>query len=227
MEQWQKYDLRFVCDEGIFSQSFTAEGIFQISLPVLEGAFPRDSNVFGVNATATRTNSTTITVQYVDADNATEWVYVEISHRSGTQTITDYIYNDTGSMQTLQWAEATNTTHYDVYVLAYRSDADYVWRLVVSSPLGEANPWAGLLSGLGSWPRGFDADQIPAAIIIVCVLAVFSYFSSTIGIILGVIVAGLFAALGWFVIPPATLVFAAFVGVIAHFAESKKTEREV
>lgn len=227
MEQWSKYDLRVICEEGTFTRSFTAEGIFTESFPILEGAFERDSLLFSVYANATRQDNTTVVCKYFDSDELTDWVYVEISHRTGSATVIDYISNSTGNTHTIIWSDALASTSYDVYIYASRSDVDYTWRFTAASKFGPDNPWSGLFSSLGSWPRGFDADQIPAAVIIICVLAIFSYVSSSIGIILSVVVAGVFAALGWFIIPPTTLVFGGFVGVMAHFAESKKTEREV
>ena len=90
-----------------------------------------------------------------------------------------------------------------------------------------SNPFGGLISALGTFPTGFNADQIPAAIIIVGVLAIFSVYSSTAGIALSIIVAGVLGVLGFFVISATNLVFAGFVAIMAHIGESKKTEREV
>jgi len=227
LTQWHRYGLTFVCDQGTYSQEFLAESVFSNNLVVLAGAFPVANVSIGIAATAVRTSDSTITVTYADSNEMTISLYMEISHRSGGTDILDYSSTTTGSSQTLTWTDAVAEWDYDVYLEAYRSDNTYIWNLPVPSLSTSSNPFGGLISALGTFPTGFNADQIPAAIIIVGVLAIFSVYSSTAGIALSIIVAGVLGVLGFFVISATNLVFAGFVAIMAHIGESKKTEREV
>lgn len=227
LEQWETYTITFLCDQGSYSQGWMAESMFTVSLQVLAGSFPIDDAGIGIAAWCNRTADTTVTVYYTDSEEATVWLYMEISHRSGSIDILDYTSNTTGYIQTLTWTDAEADRDYDIYLQAYTGEVYYEFNLVASSISSEGNPFSGLFNALGTWPDGFDADQLPAAIIIILVLAIFSVYSHTIGIVLSLIIAVILGILGFFTITASSVVFAGFVAVMAHLGESKKMEREV
>lgn len=225
--QWHTYGLKFICDEGTYTQQFLAESVFANNIQVLSGAFPIADIALGLDAWCNRTSGTNIEVYYADNNEATISLYMEITHRSGTTDILDYSSTTTGSSQSLTWTDAAAKLDYDVYLEALRSDNTYIWHLQAASLTANTNPFAGLLETLGTWPTGFNPAQIPAATIIVAVLAIFSVYSATVGIVLALIIAGVLSVLGFFVVGVTNLAFAAFVAILAHLGESKKTEREV
>lgn len=225
--QWHNYGLRFVCEEGTYTQDFLAETVTTNSLTILSNAFPTTNVTLGLSAWCNRTSDNDIAVYYADSKETTYWLYMEITHRNGLTDILDYSSNTTGSSQSLTWTDAEADRDYNIYLEASRSDATYTWHLTAPSLSTTSNPFDGLISAIGTWPKGFNADQIPAIIIIVACLAIFSVYSATTGIILSLIVAGILGVLGYFEMSVTNLIFAGFVAVLAHLGESKKSEREL
>lgn len=249
MVQYQMYSLTFVCDQGSFSQSFTAQlqgtpGQYPVSLNVLSGNFPVSNSTSGIFAEANRLNSTTISLSYLDSSNGTSWVYVKIYHKQGLLDITDYTVNSTGSTQLFIWQQANEGVNYYVYVESSSNGAVYSWTLTASTGIGLTNPFLGLLDFLGKttptlpyvstgWPLGMTSAQIAQVIgacIVMLFLCVGSFRSAGACCIISWIIFGVLAVLGWFgaVTPYMVPQFAlsGFFALIIAVDEGKSQVRE-
>jgi hypothetical protein len=188
LAQYGTYTLNFICDQGTYSQQFTAQNIYSITLPILAGAFPT-ANITTPTVTVSRLNATMVGVTYQDVlwqygnttsgsgwatatplAGETQWLYTLITHTSGTTVITDYTTNTTGNSQTILWNGADSAKNYDVNVTASINDVIYVW--VLSAPSAPpANPFLGVFDFLGQhvdtmpyvttgWPTGMTSENI-------------------------------------------------------------------
>ncbi len=227
LQQYTSYRLTFRCTQGTYTQTFSAEEVFTIDLLVMHGAF-LSTNTTYIEANATRPTSTSILTQYLDPSASTTWMYYTVTHKVGTTTYTDYTYNNTGSSQSDLWSSANATVDYTVNMQALVGTETYTWTIPVSASTIGTNPFTGLITPLGTWPSGFNADELPWIIIVICVAAIFSFWSVTAGAFLSWIIAGVFMALGWItVIPVPVYGLAGVVCFLVGYAESKKTEREL
>lgn len=226
MEQWHSYGLTWRCDQGTYSQIFSAETTFTTSLMILPGAFPT-STVELPEATATRVNTTYIQVTYVDGAEATLWLYVQVFHKYGSTEVTDYSVNTTSNSYTLDWTDADNETDYYVKVMAYSDGVTYTFNFVCALSSTQYNPWAGLFDFLGTLPGGIDASQLLVTGIIMLFLAIGSYQSAGFSCLIAWIIAGIFIAIGWFTCSLPVFGFAGFTTILVWIHESKQTEREL
>lgn len=246
MTSYYTYTLTFVCDQGTYSQSFTAENLYSNSLIVLAGAFP-SANITVPTADAARLNSTLIGITYQDPSNLTNWFDLSITHQSGTLIINDYSLNTTGSTQTVLWNAANSGQSYTVNITSLINGTPYIWNLAVPSS-ASSNPWLGAWDWLGSsvptmpyvttgWPIGMTTNQIAeivGGIIIAFFLTIGSFRSSGATCILAWVMSGFLIALGWWgngtiggvsAIPEFAL--SGFIAIMIHLSESKDTVREV
>ena len=115
---------------------------------------------------------------------------------------------------------------YYITIEAY-SDQLRTWQLVAINLVSSTNVWSGLFESLGTFPTGFSPELLPAAIIILIVLGIFSYGSTATGCIMAWIVTGIMVLIHWYTIALPTFAFAGFVSILIAIAESKKTEREL
>jgi hypothetical protein len=226
MQQYVPYRIIFRCDQGILVQSFTPGSTFNVNLQVLAGSFP--STVTNDSfTTATRTNSTTLTITYLDQDAVTQWLYIQITHQDGAYLVVDspspYNYSSTNSISIV--ATVDNETEYFVQVQAYRYGGIIKWNFACPV-LTLTNPFTGLLDFLGTWPTGFDPAQIFAAAIIMCALGLGSFRSAGVSCILAWILAGFFTAIGWFTIGIPMLAFSGVISIIVVLTEGKEVARD-
>lgn len=221
MVQWSHYGLRFRCDQGILTQSFDAETSYTTNLQVLPGAFPTTSYSMPT-VQIERINGSIIEITYVDPTESTAWFYYSITY-GDTVEATD---NVTTNSYSVNWTSAVSEVDYLVDAQAY-SGKLYQWLITSSAPIDTSNPWSGLFESLGTFPSGFEPMYIPAIVIILAVLGIFSYFSAGIGCVLAWIVTGVFMLMGWYSMGVPTFAFAGFASVLVAFSEAKKQEREV
>jgi hypothetical protein len=227
MQQWNSYDLSFICDEGTYTQPFLAQNTFLNTLTILAGAFPISPYGNELYAYAQRLNGSSIQVLYSDPSNSTTWLYFEIYHQIGTYQITDYTLNTTGYSYNLIWIMGDSLTDYTVLVQAYVYGQEYDYSFTCPASTTGTNPWVGLLDSLGSWPPGLEPSQIIATAIILAFLCIGSYASVDVGCVLAWLATGILVILGWYTIAIPNFVFAGFVTFLVAFAHAKKTEREL
>lgn len=209
MAMYGTYRINIRCDQGTITQDFVAENQYltTTTIPVLQ--FPT-ANVSIPTLYAERTNSSTITVTYVDPSSTTSWLYYNITHLQGATTILDYEYNNTGSTQTSYWAEADADKSYTVSATASYSGSTLSWILATSQP-APSNPFLGIFDFLGKnigtlpsvftgWPNGINSAQIAqliGAAVITMFLGIGSYRNAGASCIMAWIAGGIMFALGW------------------------------
>jgi hypothetical protein len=244
MTQYGTYTLTIQCDQGSIVQTFMAENVFTVDLPVLSGAFPA-ANTTLPTFTAQRLNASLIGMAYSDPSTGTNWLYLNITHKSGSSTIFDYNTNNTGNSQTILWNAADENKAYSVTGIANIGGVNKTW-IVAVPKLPNANPWLGIWDWLGNenktlpvvhtgFPEGMSSAQISqlvAACVIVFFLGIGSFKSTGACCVLAWIVGGVMLYLGWFgggtvyaSIPNFAL--AGFLSVVIAIQEGKSTEREV
>jgi hypothetical protein len=242
LSQFQTYTLTVICDQGSYTQLFTAGNEFTVNIPVLAGVFPTSTSGLPT-FDAVRLNTSAIGLSYVDSSELTDWLYFTITHVSGSATITDYTYNSTGDTQTILWTGAESDKAYLVTVLAMINGTEYNWIVPVGQASGD-NPFLGILDWLGKdtptlpyvhtgWPFGMSSGQI-AQIIGACIVALFlcigSFRSAGACCVLSWIMFGVLLYLGWFgIVTPYTIpqfAFSGFVALIIAIDEGKQTVRE-
>ncbi len=242
MAQYGTYTLTVQSNLGSYSQLFVAENIFSTNIPVLAGAFP-SSNATSPTFSAQRLNSSLVGIAYVDPSNTTDWLYLNITHRSGVLTVYDYNTNNTGSSQSILWNDADADKAYTVTATASVDGEESTW--IVSVPkTAAANPWLGIFDWLGQqtqtlphvqtgWPEGMTSGQIAqlvAAAVITFFLCIGSFRSVGACCVLAWIVGGVMLAIGWWcgsaVSSVPLFALAGFLSIIVAIDESKQTVRE-
>ena len=255
LAQYGTYTLIFLCDQGTYSQQFTAEGTYNTNLQVMEGAFPSTNSTYPV-AYVERLNSSMIALSYTDPTSSTEWMTETITHLFGSTTILDYTSNTTGSSQTILWNHADSDTSYSVTVTSSITNdtSSYgslpSWQFAIGT-LSPANPWLGVFDFLGKYvntmpytPTGWtgaNGQQITSSVIaefiamaiILLFLGVGSYRSSGMTCIIAWIASGILMAMGWWangtlgaVSAIPSFALCGFIAIVIHLQESKEQVRE-
>lgn len=232
MIQWHRYDLTWRCDQGTYTQSFSAETTFTTSLVVLAGAFPVSTSTMPT-ITASRPTSTSILVSYADSLGSTVWVSVEIWHYNGALKVTDYFYNETASSLSINWTAAISTIDYYVYVQAYTNGIHYDgWRFSLPANPNVTNIFAGLFDFLGTYPSGVVVANMVGVGIVLLFVAIGSFKSTGIACILAWAMFAILTLIGFITIGDATygvpqLFLALAVSVLVFIEERKAETREV
>ena len=232
MIQWHHYDLTWHCDQGTYTQGFSAENSFTNSLVVLAGAFPT-TTATQPTVTASRLNATAIQVTYTDPSESTVWVSVQIWHYNGATETTDYFLNTTANSLSVLWAEADSETDYYVHVQAYSNGFLYGgWQFSLSWVTLPSNPFSGLLDWLGSYPSGMIAANIIGAVIVMLFLAIGSSKTTGFSCLLAWIICGILVLMGWITLNDPSrgipmFFLAGFVSVLVFIEERKTETREV
>jgi hypothetical protein len=241
MTQYQQYQLSFTCQQGTYSQQFLPETTFSTSLPVPAEIFPVTASLYPT-FNVYRINSSMIITTYDDPLMQTNWLYLQITHQSGTLTVIDYTYNQTGNIQTLLWNNADPNKDYSIAAQASINGQVTSW--TQPAPLvSNSNPWLGVFDFLGTntntmpnvysgWPAGMTSYQIAqliAVVIITVFLGMGSFRNAGASAIIACIMAGIMFAIGWWnggvsqatisAVPELGLAF--FVAIITHFSEKK------
>lgn len=241
MTQFKTYTLTFICDAGSYSQTFLADITTSINLPILYGAFPA-SNSSIPTFDATRLNSTLIEFTYADSSSSTDWLYLLVTHKSGTSTINDYVSNTTGYSQIIDWNYAVSSFDYVVYANASLGGTVFSWQVTVSKVQPD-NPWEGQLDWLGptantypdalmGWPEGMSSVQVGQLIacgVIILFLGIGSFRNAGAAMVFAWIAGGLMMVMGWYTGGAAQagassiplFCFGLFLGIITHMQEKK------
>jgi hypothetical protein len=243
LSQFHTYTLTVICDQGSYTQLFTAGNEFTVNIPVLAGVFPVSTSGLP-KFDAARLNTSAIGISYIDSSDSTDWLYFTVTHRSGSITVTDYIYNSTGDTQTILWNNAEADKEYTINAIASINGVEYSW-IVPVGLASSSNPWLGLLDWLGKdtdtlpevhtgWPFGMTSLQIAqlfGSAIIVLFLCIGSFKSAGACCLLAWIIGGVMLYLGWVggttlaSIPLFTL--AGVLSIFIVLDEGKQTVREV
>lgn len=238
------YTLSVVGDLGTFSQTFTASNVVNTQLPILEGSFGASSSygnqeVFKAYRNITDAGEETeyqeIVVYYNDPTNTTDYVVLFLYKLVGTteQLLYD---NDLGYPLNFAFEDADASTTYIVNLISYDDEDEVIneWTQTIGPSTGQTNVWEGLLNPLTSQvptlpdtsvlPEGYKIAELPAAIIVAFVLAIFSFRSPELGCFLSWLIALILVGLGWLSVSLPAFGFALFLSVFIVFSEGKKSE---
>lgn len=191
------YTMRVVCNLGEYTYgSYVAGETAYFNLAITRDMFPVNYTDIGdITVSATRMNDTHIRAVYVDAAAETDWVNFDF-HEYGNSTAF-HSYNTTSNSVTYNWYDGYSTMNYVVIVtINHANFGTRYWTF--TCPVYRTiptNPWSGL-DLLGDFV--FDANQIPAALILVSVCFMFSWYNAPVGIIATLLVAAVLVWLGWF-----------------------------
>jgi hypothetical protein len=224
MQQFQTYTLTFTCDEGVYSQQFSAQNIQSNTLEVLAGAFI--SNTTGTTSiSATRPTQTTLNIYYADPNSTTTSLNVVVIHKNGVTDIVDY--NDT-KVTNVYNATVTvdGSTDYYVAITPTQSGTQSTYKYALSALVIPTNPFNGLFNFLGNWPAGLDPAQLFAAGIIMCCLAIGSKWSAGFSCLCAWVMAGILYVLGWFTMSIPMFAFAGVFSLIVVLVEAKEQSRD-
>ncbi len=242
MYQGITYTLTIVGTEGTFAQTFMAGSILSTNVLVLEGSFG-NATTYGQDTTfkAIRQNSTCLNVYFNDLTDNVAFFNFTIYRQIGTEQFEAYSGEATNEYFPLNalWNNAEASASYTVKAWAYDTSNTLLQSWTVNIPTAQqaTNPWEALLDPLASQvatlpgsavlPTGFNVAQLPAAIIVAFVLAVFSFKNHDVGCLLAWVIAAIMVGLGWFTVSLPAFGFALFLSILIAFSEGKKTEREL
>jgi hypothetical protein len=220
---WGKaYTMRLICNKGSYTYgSYVAGASMSFTLGVTADMFPvAPTDINGLTVRASRMNVTWIKIYYSDIYSNTTWVSFDI-YEYGT-SVSLYHYNTTSQTVTDNWMEAASDTDYYVVIqISHALLGSKVWSFPCPAPVANANPFFAL-NYLGTFP--FDATQLPAVIILVAVGLSFSWYSVPIGLLVGVIVAGLLIWLSWLDVSWAWLTVSGTIIIIIALVEAKERD---
>lgn len=236
MQQYQTYTLSFICDQGTYSEQFTAEATYVNSLTIFPG-------MFGVNNATQRTinsyatNNTNIYVTYQDPTSQTSWVNFIITENINNNNQIDYNYTASASTASINWNSAdTSTTAYTVTItdLYQGTTETYIYNIAAAPSTN--NPFTSISGLFGqlplSWTGGFisylpfDASQAIAIALIMVALCVGSYFSMALGCGLSWVVGVFLWYVGWWQAAVGPIILGGILVGFIIFIEAKKRERE-
>lgn len=190
------YTMRLVCNLGEYVFGvYVAGATVEFTLVISKDLFPEGRTDIGdLTVSATRMNYSWIQCIYIDANSSTTWVHFAL-HEFGNTTAF-LTYNTTSNNVAYNWYEGFSTMDYLVIVRILHVNLGLrTWTFPCPADVvGLGNPFDALRL-LGDFP--FDPAQIPAVLIIVVVMAVFSWWNAPMGMITTILVAFVLAWLGW------------------------------
>jgi hypothetical protein len=242
LTQYNRYQVIVTCTEGTYTQPFIPEATYTHNIAILTGTFSSSSSVSSPTFTASRTTSSNIYITYTDPSTSTQWLSLNITHKSGTSTITDYVLNQTGNTQIIEWNGADSDKSYTVAATASVGGDEQSWSIPLVTSTA-SNPFLGMFDFLGvttatlpgvytGWPPGmtsFQIAQLVAALLITVFLGMGSFRNAGASAIMACIFAGIMFAIGWWsggvgqasvnAVPMLGLAF--FIAIFTHFNEKK------
>ena len=228
------YSMRVVCDEGTLDLgTFTALTTTDQTVLIPYGAFPDESLGLTMTVNADRYNATAIEASYVDPEDATAWLYIDIKHRESLSGdwVTAYSANTTAAYSySLLWAQGNNQTDYLVTIQVYREGVKS-WVFSCPYERGTPNIWAPL-ANLGNFGgTSLSLEYVPAILLIVGSLLAFSYYYLVAGVWIAWGVACFCSYVGWLpydaTVTPVVLGVAAVINAGITIGEFKRTERDL
>jgi len=219
------YTLRIKCNLGTYTfPEFIALSESEQSLVVTRTMFPIGITVeFDITKVVKRISDSWIQINYTDNMQRTSWVHILIKHKEGYAYITDYETNITSNPNTVSvdWKNATATTNYIVELTVKQDNIIWgPWTFQASALPKTESPWKGLLEVFGVWP--VPAEYLFGAAILLCVAAVFSYASTSAGVLSTVLVAALLTYMGWLNISWLLIGLAMVLAIMVAISEGKK-----
>lgn len=192
------YTMRLVCNLGSYVYGdYVAGATSSFTVSVTSDMFPiARTDIGDLTVSAIRMNYSWIQVIYFDSNSTTNWVNFTF-YEYGNSTFF-FSYNTTSNSVTYNWYDGISTMDYYVIIEADHSTlGTKYWTFTCPAPTtGYGNPFTEGLSLLGDFP--FELDQLPAVLIIVTIMLVFSWWNAPMGIIATVLVAFILAWIGWF-----------------------------
>jgi len=228
---------------GVFSQLFTAGNIYSSNVILLANSFgeaPLGAGLVEFFSAVRSDNNSLVTIFFSSSVN-TGCFNFTIYKNVGSNLVSVFNGSVLGAYLPLNfvYSEAELSSDYTVQGFYYDSNGVLLksWSVSVAARFDRANPWGALLypfgvqvntfPGSAVLPAGFDLAQVPAAIILLFVLAIFSWKSHSIGCLLAWVVALVMVAMGWFVVSLPAFGFALFMAIFIVFVEGKRTERDL
>lgn len=225
MQQFQTYTLTVTCDEGTYSQQFSAQNIQSTTISILGGSF--GTNTTGkLEASAERVANDKINLYYNDPNSTTTSINALIYHQYGTSKTYDFNQTVSGSNYNATITVDAGTEYFAV-ITSVKSGETLVYKYTCPITVIPANYFDGLFDFLGNWPAGFDPAQIFAAGIIVCCLGVGSKWSTGFSCVAAWIMTGIFMALGLFTIGIPMLFVSGVFAIFIVLKESKEQSMDV
>lgn len=222
---WGKsYKMRLICDLGEYMYGvYVAGATTTFTVVISKDMFPEARTDIGdLTVSATRKNASWIQCVYIDSNTSTNWVNFDF-HEYGNTTAF-HSYNTTSNTVVYNWYEGFSTTDYYVVVtIDHQNLGTKTWTFPCPHDVvGLGNPFEALRL-LGDFP--FDPAQIPAVLIIIVVMAGFSWWNAPLGIIATILVAFVLAWLGWLAVGWTWLSISGSLGFILAIAMKKDRER--
>jgi len=237
------YSITAIGSLGSYSQSFIAGNIYNTNFIILSGSFA-EYNAPGGNQrvfSASRDENGSITIYFNDPERRGYFNFTIYTHL-GNDLVSVYdgvsVFNQQYPVRFV-WSDAEHRTEYTIKAYHYSNDNVLLgsWIVDISTFTSNTNPFTALLApfmvpvetlpGSAVLPTGFDAAQIPAAVIIGLILAIFSWKNHGIGLLLSWGIALVLVTLGWFIVSLPAFGFALVFSVLVLIGEAKRTEREL
>lgn len=142
---------------------------------------------------------------------------VNISIYNGSDTlIHSYLYSSTDNF-TYTWSNAVaNTSYYMVQTISHGDYGTMIFKIPLTGSMNMSNPLD--FSFLGTLPNNVSVSSLIPAILLIVIALVFSPLTASIGGVVIVVFAGLFAWWDWIVIDVNVLVFGGVLAVIFAIA---------
>ena len=234
------YTLNVVGRTGVFSQLFTAGNIYSSNIVLLAGSFGEVTLSDGRSEVFSAVWDSTGKIKiFFDSPIRTGSFNFTILKRDGAGLYPVYSGSVLSGLLpfTFLW-DAEISGNYVVEGFQYSGGVLLrSWRVDVAASTAKVNPWTALLAPFTQYintvpssavlPEGFEMAQVPAAIIIALVLAIFSWKNHGAGCLLCWVFAVVMVALGWFTVAPFAFGFALFVSILIVVVEGKQREREL
>jgi len=228
----QVYNMRLVCDQGVINfGTFLALAESETTLIIPYGSFPYVPEGTYVLAEALRVNGTAVSFSYADAEERTFVVYVDLSYLLSNGTRVS-VFSDSAETNSYfaVWGDGDPDVSYRAIITAFRDGVNKTYPFNLNYVSGDLpNVWAGL-SLLGSG-LPVEVQYLPAIILIVGCLLVFSWWHISAGCWSAWFAAGVCYLLGWLpydaIVTPVALGVTGVVCASITIGEWKKTERNI
>ena len=236
------YTVSVVGSLGSFSQGFVAGATLTSNIIVLAGSFGEAdwqnglSDIFFTNRTS---DNLGVNVFFNSVKSGSFNLTISKLVGAGTFVVDSVRVDSEFFPLNYVFGNAEANVVYRVHGVLYDVAGCVVrsWVVDIAPTSGRGNVWAALLAPFmravetvpesAVLPEGFDIAQWPAALIVLGVLAIFSWKNHGVGSMLAWVVAAILFGLGWWTLNLPAFGFALFVAIIILIYEGKRTEREV
>lgn len=223
------YKVRIVADEGTHEFGmFMAEATESFQLVVTHEMFPETETHIGeISIYLSRPTYDHIQVSYTDGDNQTTWLYIAIYEELQSTELASHNETSTPCNYTYDWYDAGRYQHYRVEVsISHAERGSLSWSYTLegeSEGAATENPWD--LEWLGTLP--FAVNQLVGLGLCLLVFGSFTQENAHVGMVVTVLVAMAFTAIGWLEIPWAWLVLTLAIAILAGLSMVRKRSESV